>query len=608
MNSAARAAVSTRPARAHPAAVLSGVVNAGSPVPPLAARSSLTAAELPRAAYRAGVAAVAILLGCQSLQTAAANGDTRTISFRHIHTGETTTVTYKRDGRYDDAGLKEINRIMRDWRRDEEVRMDPRVIDIIWEVNREVGGKEAIEIICGYRAPATNQMLRRRSRGVAQFSQHTLGKAVDFNIPGASLEAVRNAGLKLQRGGVGFYPSSNFVHLDIGSVRHWPRLTHDQLARLFPDGRTVHVPSNGRPLAGYALALADVRKRGGSPSPTSIAAAEGAGVATTDTPRKSLLATLFGGKDEDEDNEIAAAAAQAPTPAASPRVRTAAVPLPTARPNLAIADKDSKPSRDAFVVASADSRPIDLSPPAPAAKPAAEDVFTARGLWEGFEGRPEPPAAIPHQEPVQVADAAGVPALAPARIRVEPRPTDLETTGGLTPWPSRHGTDRVPSDLALAYAAQNDGLIATATPRAAPMGNALARAGAPGASVDSEGLTTVIRKTIARAASPRAVAAIPGPTSHAPRRPPGPLGGEIYADPWLRALLLAPDLQNYLTVTAFEAPDPMSLRPLMVKPESVVVMTFSNDPHLGMTSDRFTGSAVVFVSTVTFIGHTAMLR
>ena len=104
---------------------------------------------------------------------------------------------------------------------------------MVWEVYQEVGGKEPIQIISAYRSPQTNSMLRSRSRGVAQFSQHMLGKAIDFNIPGVPLEQIRIAGLRLQRGGVGFYPSSGsaFVHLDVGSVRHWPRMTRDQLQR-----------------------------------------------------------------------------------------------------------------------------------------------------------------------------------------------------------------------------------------------------------------------------------------------------------------------------------------------------------------------------------------
>ena len=91
----------------------------------------------------------------------------------------------------------------------------------------------------------------------------TVGKAIDFFIPGVPLEKVRASALRVQGGGVGYYPTSGspFVHLDVGSIRHWPRMTHDQLAKVFPDGRTVHVPSDGRPLSGYALALADVRQR-----------------------------------------------------------------------------------------------------------------------------------------------------------------------------------------------------------------------------------------------------------------------------------------------------------------------------------------------------------
>ncbi len=93
-------------------------------------------------------------------------------------------------------------------------------------------------------------MLRARSTGVAQNSQHINGEAIDFEIPGVPLEKIREVGLRLQRGGVGFYPTSGspFVHLDTGSVRHWPRMTRERLATVFPDGRTVHIPSDGKPL------------------------------------------------------------------------------------------------------------------------------------------------------------------------------------------------------------------------------------------------------------------------------------------------------------------------------------------------------------------------
>src|SRR5262245_66126396 len=141
--------------------------------------------------------------------------------------------------------------------------MDPQLFDILWEVYREVGAKEPIQIVSSYRSPQTNAMLRRRGRGVAQFSQHMQGKAIDFYIAGVPLADIRAAGLRLQRGGVGFYPTSGspFVHLDTGSVRHWPRMTPDQLAKVFPDGRTVHQSTSG-PMKGYELARADLERRG----------------------------------------------------------------------------------------------------------------------------------------------------------------------------------------------------------------------------------------------------------------------------------------------------------------------------------------------------------
>ena len=217
-----------------------------------------------RVGQRAGLAALFVLFGSQGLQSVIAEGDTRSLSLHHMHTGEDISITFKRNGRYDDEALKKLDWFLRDWRREQSTHMDPQLLDLVWEVSHEVGAKEPVQVVCGYRSPETNAMLRHRSRGVAQYSQHTVGRAMDFYIPGVPLEQVRIAGLRLQRGGVGFYPTSGspFVHLDTGSVRHWPRMTHDQLARVFPNGRTVHVPSDGQPLSGYALALADIERRG----------------------------------------------------------------------------------------------------------------------------------------------------------------------------------------------------------------------------------------------------------------------------------------------------------------------------------------------------------
>ena len=106
------------------------------------------------------MATAALLIGCNSLQTAVADGETRTLSFHHLHTGENVTLTFKREGRYDDAALNKLNWFMRDWRREEQTRMDPHLIDLLWEVYHDVDAKDPIQIVCGYRAPETNAMLR----------------------------------------------------------------------------------------------------------------------------------------------------------------------------------------------------------------------------------------------------------------------------------------------------------------------------------------------------------------------------------------------------------------------------------------------------------------
>jgi uncharacterized protein YcbK (DUF882 family) len=180
-----------------------------------------------------GIAGALLIGASNSLQNASAESDTRTLSFHHVHTGEDITVTFKRNGRYDDAALKKLDWFMRDWRKNQEVHMDPHLIDLLWEVYRDVDATQPIQIICGFRSPGTNEMLRERSSGVARHSQHINGQAIDFYIPGVPLAKIRAEGLKMQRGGVGFYPTSGspFVHMDTGLIRHWPRIAHDGTAQ-----------------------------------------------------------------------------------------------------------------------------------------------------------------------------------------------------------------------------------------------------------------------------------------------------------------------------------------------------------------------------------------
>lgn len=249
--------------------------------------------SLRQATMLGGVVAASFTLA-NATQDANANGETRSLTMFHSHTSESITITYKRDGSFDSSALEKLNWFLRDWRIDEPTSMAPQLFDVIWYAYREVGASDPIRIMSAYRSPGTNAMLRRRSRAVAKESQHMRGNAMDIHIPGVSMAKVREIGMRLQRGGVGYYPSagSPFVHLDVGSVRSWPRMPREQLERLFPDGKTVHLPADGVPLANYQAALAEVQARGGSALDYDT---------VTTNRGKSLWALLFGG-DEDEDS------------------------------------------------------------------------------------------------------------------------------------------------------------------------------------------------------------------------------------------------------------------------------------------------------------------
>ena len=260
------------------------------------------------------LAVPALILAVSLLSTAAEAGQTRALKIYHLHTHEKATIVFKRNGRYDPAGLKKLNYILRDWRQNEPTRMDPRLFDLIWEVYQKSGSHDYINVVCGYRAPETNAMLRSRSRGVAEKSQHMLGKAMDFYIPDVSLRKLREIGIKFQVGGVGFYPTSGspFVHMDVGGVRAWPRMPRRELARLFPDGRTLHKPLEGGVMPGYAAALADYKRRVDSGSIRVAGNPSNNSDSDTGTRHKSLLAALFSGGDETQDDVADADVAATP--------------------------------------------------------------------------------------------------------------------------------------------------------------------------------------------------------------------------------------------------------------------------------------------------------
>lgn len=301
-----------------------------------------------------GLLAFVALVGfTRGTQDAVANGDTRTLEIIQMHTKERVKVTFRRNGRYVDSGLKELNWVMRDWRRNEATRMDPRLYDLLWEVHRSTGSRQPVHVVSAYRAPATNESLRRRSSAVAQNSQHTHGRAVDFYLPDVAADRIRTIGLRLQRGGVGYYPRSNtpFIHLDTGSVRHWPRMPRQQLVRLFPDERTVHIPADGRPLAGFDAARREILASGGT-----VFGESGAATADGSTGRRSLWAMLFGGGGgEDSDADMAEADAITDsgwilpgtqfgaTPARSPAPAPAPAPEPEPAPAPTVATVPSPP-------------------------------------------------------------------------------------------------------------------------------------------------------------------------------------------------------------------------------------------------------------------------
>ncbi len=285
-------------------------------------------------------------LAPNSTESAKANGDTRTLVLSEPHTNESGSFTYMVNGSYDPAVLDKLNWFLRDWRHDEQTRMDPRLFDILWEVYRESGSSQPVEILSGYRSPETNAMLRRRSRLVAEHSLHIQGKAVDAHFVDVPTEKIREIAMRMQDGGVGFYPIgvTPWVHIDSGSVRSWPRMSRAALARLFPDGKTVHIPADGVPLAGYEQARAEIEARGGSVFAASAYAGRS----------KSLFAMLFGGGEDEGDEEAAVAPATTDNPRGRGAVMSfaAASPQPpagSAQPDAVSLAKRDLPKGETFI-------------------------------------------------------------------------------------------------------------------------------------------------------------------------------------------------------------------------------------------------------------------
>ena len=145
----------------------------------------------------------------------------RTLAFECPRSGERVKADYWIEGRYIDDELARINKLLRDVRSGEIHKIDTKLLDLVHRLGRDVNARSPIQVISGYRSPVTNAMLQKKSSGVAEKSLHMKGQAVDLLVPGRPLEKVHEAALKLGGGGVGYYPKSNFVHVDTGRVRRW---------------------------------------------------------------------------------------------------------------------------------------------------------------------------------------------------------------------------------------------------------------------------------------------------------------------------------------------------------------------------------------------------
>lgn len=176
---------------------------------------------LRRASVLCGVAASMVALPAAAKMAPTLSRRPRQLRFIHTHTGESMTASYFDGANYDVACLQNVNHLLRDFRTGDVHDIDPQLLDVLYELQVMADRDSTFEIISGYRSPATNAMLHERSHGVASHSQHMLGKAIDIRLSGFSTKRLGEHARSLARGGVGYYPASDFVHVDTGRVRFW---------------------------------------------------------------------------------------------------------------------------------------------------------------------------------------------------------------------------------------------------------------------------------------------------------------------------------------------------------------------------------------------------
>ena len=548
--------------------------------------SALRSSKLAKAAL---LAALATLCGADLLQDAVANGDTRTLSLHHVHSGESATITFKRNGRYDPAALKQLNVLLQDWRRKEPTNMDPRLFDIVWEVYRETGATQPIQVIGGYRSPATNAMLRSRSRGVAQTSLHMQGRAMDFYIPGVPLAKIREAGLRLQRGGVGFYPTSGspFVHLDTGGIRHWPRMSRPELARVFPDGRTVHVPADGKPMPGYAQALAAVEARGSEPGGAGAAFAGLSGgndPKRKGAPAKNIFAGLFG-KDGDDEEEAAPAAASAPAEEAPAQVAAAPAAIAPAPAQVALA------------------APVPTPTPRPSLPAAAAPVIASTAMAP-FEVASLDSVPLPQPNPLPRGAVAAAPAPRPAPAPAGGK-TDLAALAAAIPMP---GTPEASNSRQIASAISGTPLAATRPSEVGGLPEVIVRGtqgeGPALAYADAAGSVFVApRLPPGRAPEPAPVARTAPAAPASANRKPQAHSQAMVAE--IRRLFSGPSVSGEVSM---HLPELRRFAAFVLPPRRIVAAQFSRDGVQGLSTTQFSGEAIVAVPVVAMMTGPAPLK
>lgn len=168
-----------------------------------------------------GIAAIACSATTPALAAMPRAEGSRTLSFHNLHTDERLRVTYWKDGTYSRPAMTRINYILRDHRSGEIYPMNLRLMDLLHDLQGHLKNDNTVEIISGYRSPRTNAWLASVSEGVAPHSYHPRGMAMDIRLPGTSLAHLHAAAISMRRGGVGYYPASDFVHVDVGPVRRW---------------------------------------------------------------------------------------------------------------------------------------------------------------------------------------------------------------------------------------------------------------------------------------------------------------------------------------------------------------------------------------------------